>query len=160
VNPSRSPDAQQHDGHQPAAARIRFHWDTPLFFSPTDPGVLFVAGNKLFRSTDRGDSLDGGEPDLTSGPDRAAQMIGGVRNDQVRVATNDGIVCWPCIVAAQESPKQAGIYYTGTDDGVVSVSKDGGKTGTRRWRIACRDSSKAASSRKWRRRNSISGPST
>jgi hypothetical protein len=110
------------------SGNYRFHWDTPLFFSPHDPGVLFVAGNKLFRSTDRGDTWTAVSPDLTSSPDRNAQMIGGVRNDQVRVATNDGIVCWPCIVAANESPKQAGLYYAGTDDGVVSVSKDGGKT--------------------------------
>jgi hypothetical protein len=106
----------------------RFHWDTPLFFAPNDPGVLYAAGNKLFRSTDRGDTWTAVSPDLTSGPDRNAQMIMGVRNSDVRISANDGIVCWPCIVAAQESPKQAGIYYTGTDDGVVSVTKDGGKT--------------------------------
>jgi hypothetical protein len=110
------------------SGNYRFHWDTPLFFSPHDAGVLYVAGNKLFRSTDRGDSWTAVSPDLTTNPDRAAQMIMGVRNSDVRVAANDGIVCWPCIVSANESPKQAGLYYAGTDDGVVSVSKDAGKT--------------------------------
>jgi hypothetical protein len=110
------------------SGNYRFHWDTPLFFSPHDPGVLFAAGNKLFRSTDRGDSWTAVSADLTSSPVRGDQMIMGVKNSDVRVAANDGIVCWPCIVTANESPKQAGVYYAGTDDGVVSVSKDGGKT--------------------------------
>jgi len=106
----------------------RFHWDTPIFFSPHDAGVLFAAGNKLFRSTDRGDTWTAVSPDLTSGANRNDQTIMGVRNTDVRIAANDGIVCWPCIVAANESPKTAGVYYTGTDDGTVAVSKDGGKT--------------------------------
>jgi photosystem II stability/assembly factor-like uncharacterized protein len=44
------------------------------------------------------------------------------------LSKNDGIVAWATIVALAESPKQAGLYFTGTDDGVVSMSKDGGKT--------------------------------
>src|SRR5262249_27273603 len=66
-------------------------------------------------------------PDLTT-ENRNDQTIMGVKNPDVRIAANDGIVCWPCIVSAAESAKQPGLYYAGTDDGTVSVSKDGGKT--------------------------------
>ena len=41
----------------------------------------------------------------------------GVKDSEVRIAGNDGIVAWPTIVTLAESPKQAGLYYTGTDDG-------------------------------------------
>ena len=41
---------------------------------------------------------------------------------------NDGISAWPAIVALAESPRQAGVYYAGTDDGTLSVSRDGGKS--------------------------------
>ncbi len=110
------------------SGNYRFHWDTPMQFSMTDPGVLLAAGNKIFRSNDRGDSWTAISPDLTSNPDRAAQMIMGVRNSDVRIASNDGIQSWPAIVTVGESAKQAGVYYAGTDDGTVSVTKDGGKT--------------------------------
>jgi len=46
----------------------------------------------------------------------------------VRLSRNDGISNWPTIVSLAESPRQPGLYFTGTDDGVVSMSKDGGKT--------------------------------
>jgi hypothetical protein len=52
----------------------------------------------------------------------------GVKNSETRIARNDGIVAWPTIVSLAESPKRPGLLYTGTDDGVLSVTKDAGKT--------------------------------
>jgi photosystem II stability/assembly factor-like uncharacterized protein len=113
----------------PAAGETyRFNWDSPLILSPNDPRVLLAAGNKVFRSTDRGDSWAVISPDLTSNANRDDLTIMGVKDSDVRISRNDGIVAWPTIVAIAESTKQPGLYYTGTDDGVVSVSKDGGKT--------------------------------
>jgi len=106
----------------------RFNWDSPLILSPNDPRVLLAAGNKVFRSTDRGDSWTVISPDLTSNANRDDLTIMGVKDSDVRISRNDGIVAWPTIVTIAESPKQPGVYYTGTDDGVLSVSKDGGKT--------------------------------
>jgi photosystem II stability/assembly factor-like uncharacterized protein len=106
----------------------RFNWDSPLILSPNDPHVLLAAGNKVFRSTDRGDSWTVISPDLTSNANRDDLTIMGVKDSDVRLSRNDGIVAWPTIVTVAESTKQPGVYYAGTDDGVVSVSKDGGKT--------------------------------
>jgi photosystem II stability/assembly factor-like uncharacterized protein len=106
----------------------RFNWDTPMILSPHDPGVLLAAANRVFRSTDGGDSWTAISPELTTNPDRNGILTMGVRNDEIRISRNDGISNWGTIVSLAESPAQAGVYYTGTDDGVVSVSRDGGAT--------------------------------
>ena len=106
----------------------RFSWDTPMILSPHDPGVLLAAANRVFRSTDRGDSWVAISPDLTTNADRDEIVTMGVRNDEIRISRNDGISNWGTIVSLAESPAKPGVYYTGTDDGVVSVSPDGGVT--------------------------------
>ena len=115
----------------PAPARgetYRFHWDTPLMFSPHDPAILLTAANKVFKSSDRGDSWTVISPDLTSNANRDTVVTMGVKNSETTISRNDGVSAWPTITTLAESPKQAGVYYTGTDDGTVSVSRDGGKT--------------------------------
>lgn len=113
------------------ALPFRFNWDTALILSPNENGVLLSAANKVFKSNDRGDTWAVISPDLTMNADRSEIAIMGKRGDEIRIARNDGISSWGTIVSLAESPKQAGVYYTGTDDGVVSVSKDAGKTWTR-----------------------------
>ena len=54
----------------------------------------------------------------------------GLTGGDTRIARHDGISQWPAIVALGESPKMAGIFYAGTDDGNVSMTRDGGKTWT------------------------------
>jgi hypothetical protein len=51
----------------------------------------------------------------------------GVKGSDIRIARNDGIVAWGTIVSFAESPKRAGVLYTGTDEGNLHVSRDGGK---------------------------------
>src|ERR1043166_8241806 len=108
----------------------RFHWDTPVIHSPNDPGVLLVAANRVFRSTDRGDSWTAISPDLTTNANRDTIVTMGLKGSEITISRNDGISQWPAIVALAESPKQPGVYYAGTDDGVLSMSRDGGKTWT------------------------------
>ena len=114
------------------ARPFRFHWDTPMMFSPNDPGKLLAGGNKLFKSTDRGDSWTAMSPDLTSNPDRDEIMTMGVKGNEIRIAAQrrhrrvaDGR-------HDRGVAEEAGLYYTGTDDGTVSMSKDAGKTWTKR----------------------------
>ncbi len=114
----------------PSTERFRFHWDSPMMLSSHDPGVLIVAANRVFRSTDRGDSWTVISPDLTKQPNRDTMVTMGVKNTDIRLARNDGVSQWPTIVTLAESPKQAGVLYTGTDDGTVSVTRDGGATWT------------------------------
>jgi hypothetical protein len=110
------------------APGFRWHWDTPMMFSHHDPRVLLVAANRVFRSIDRGDSWTVISPDLTTNADRNEVSIMGMMGNQVTIARNDGIQSWPSIVTFTESPKQAGLLYTGTDDGVVSITRDAGTT--------------------------------
>jgi photosystem II stability/assembly factor-like uncharacterized protein len=115
----------------PAPAKgetYRWHWDTPLMFSPHDPGTLLAAANKVFVSHDRGDSWTVISPDLTSNANRDTIVTMGVKGADVRNSRDDGISQWPAIVALAESPRQAGVYYAGTDDGIVQMSRDGGKS--------------------------------
>ena len=107
---------------------FRFHWDTPLMISPVDNGTLLVAANKVFKSTDRGDSWTAISPDLTNNANRDTIVTMGLKGSDINIARNDGVSNWPAIVALAESPKQAGMYFAGTDDGNVQMSKDGGKT--------------------------------
>lgn len=106
----------------------RFHWDTPLILSPSNPGVLLAAANRVFRSTNRGDTWEAISPDLTKNEKRDDVVTMGVKGSDVSISKNDGIAAWPTIVALGESPKMPGVYYTGTDDGTVSMSRDNGKT--------------------------------
>lgn len=108
--------------------QYRFHWDTPLMHSPNDPGTLLAAANRVFRSRDRGDSWEAISPDLTKNVNRDSIVTMGLAGKDITIAKNDGISQWPTIVAFAESPRQAGVYYAGTDDGVVQVSRDGGRS--------------------------------
>lgn len=117
-------------GPEEGALPYRWNWDTPMVFSPHDPTALIVAANKVFRSNDRGDSWAVISPDLTTNADRTEIEIMGKRGSEIRIAANDGITSWPTIVSLAESPHTAGVYYTGTDDGVVSMTRDAGKTWT------------------------------
>ena len=118
----------QNVGNATAGEAYRFHWDTPLMLSPNDPGVLLAAANRVFRSTDRGDSWTAISPDLTKNEKRDDIVTMGLKGSDIAISRNDGISQWPTIVALSESPKQKGVFYTGTDDGTVSMSKDNGAT--------------------------------
>ncbi len=108
----------------------RFHWDTPLMLSPNNPGILLAAANRVFRSIDRGDSWEAISPDLTKNEKRDDIVTMGLKGSETTISRNDGISQWPAIVTLAESPKMAGVYYAGTDDGTVQMTKDGGKTWT------------------------------
>ena len=106
---------------------FRWEWDTPMMLSPHDPGTLLVGANKLFVSHDRGDSWTVISPDLTTGMNRDTVVTMGLKGSDIRISRDDGVSQYPALITIAESPKQAGLYYTGSDDGLVHVSRDGGK---------------------------------
>jgi hypothetical protein len=114
----------------PGEPAYRWHWDTPLIHSPHDPKLIYAAANKVFRSPDRGLSWTVISPDLTTNVSRDDIVTMGAKNSETRISRNDGIAAWPTIVSLAESPKRPGLIYTGTDDGVLSVTRDAGKTWT------------------------------
>ncbi len=122
-------------GIRPGAANVvnadeddsyRWHWDTPFIRSPHDPGVLLAAAHRVFRTTDRGDSWTVLSGDLTTNTDRNQIETMGVVNTEIGMARNDGISRWGTVVSLAESPYRPGLYWTGSDDGLVHVSTDGG----------------------------------
>jgi photosystem II stability/assembly factor-like uncharacterized protein len=109
---------------------LRWNWDTPLVQSPHDAKVLYAAANKIFRSSDRGLTWTAISPDLTTNANRENVQTMGVKGSDIRISKNDGIAAWPTIVSVAESPKRSGLMFAGTDDGVVQMTRDGGKTWT------------------------------
>jgi hypothetical protein len=99
-----------------------------MIISPNDPGSLIVAANRVFVSHDRGDSWAMISPDLTSNANRDTIVTMGLKGSDIRISRDDGVSQWPAIVTLAESPKQPGVYYTGSDDGLLYVSRDAGKS--------------------------------
>lgn len=91
----------------------RWNWSAPMLLSPHNPKTLFFGGQYLFRSDDRGDTWAKISPDLTAG--KAGVLY-----------KNTG----HALTVIAESPKKAGLIYTGSDDGRVHVTRDAGKTWT------------------------------
>ncbi len=111
-------------------APYRWYWDTPMQLSPHNPNTLFVAANKVFRSTDRGDTWQVISPDLTAQINRDTMAIMGVLGRDISIARHDGVGTYGTLVAFVESAKRAGLFYTGADDGTVYVSRDNGANWT------------------------------
>ncbi|HEV8131732.1 MAG TPA: hypothetical protein VGQ81_10795 [Acidobacteriota bacterium] len=107
--------------------QYRFDWNTPILISPHDPKKLYLGGNRLFISTDRGDTWRRTE-DLTTSPDRDKMPIMGVVPNRETLSRHDGQETFGQIVTVSESPMRAGLLYVGTDDGNLQISRDDGKT--------------------------------
>lgn len=107
----------------------RFNWNTPIALSPHNPNIVWLGGNRLFKSLNRGDRWTA-SADLTKEVDRCAVAMMGVPGNQVQVSKNDGISAFSTITAISESPAMAGVVWAGTDDGNLQVSRDGGATFT------------------------------
>jgi photosystem II stability/assembly factor-like uncharacterized protein len=112
-----------------AGESYRFNWNTPFILSPHNPDIVYLAGNRLFKSYDRGDHWVE-SPDLTKQIDRCDVAVMGVAGDQQQLAKNDGVEWYSTIVAIDESHAMPGVVWAGTDDGNLQVSRDGGLTFT------------------------------
>ncbi len=110
-------------GHGAVDLAHRFQWVTPLIISPHNPDVLYTAAECVFKSTDHGVSWTPISQDLTRNDKSKQQPSGGpLTNDITSVEYYD------TIFALAESLKQPGTLWAGTDDGLVHVSTDDGKT--------------------------------
>ncbi len=122
---------------QPAAdeEELRFNWDSPIFISPHSHKRLYFGSKKLHRSDDRGDSWKTISPDLSRSLDRFKLPL------MERVWSIDA--AWDLYAMSQfgnitsisESPVKEGLIYVGTDDGLIQVTEDGGKSWRRIERI-------------------------
>ena len=105
----------------------KFNWNSPILISPHNPKMVYYGGNRLFWSRDRGDSWEA-SADLTTQQDRDKLPIMGIVSGQETLSRNDGVSFYGTITTISESPLKEGLLYVGTDDGLVQISRDGGKT--------------------------------
>jgi photosystem II stability/assembly factor-like uncharacterized protein len=106
----------------------RWHWDSPVIISPHAARRLYFAGDRVYRSDDRGDTWTAISPDLTRHLDPTKIPIMGKVWPPDSVAFNQATTRLSVITALDESPLLEGLIYVGTDDGLIQVTSDGGRT--------------------------------
>lgn len=117
---------------QPLADEVyRFNWNTPYFISSFDSKTLYVAANKVLKSTDRGDSWKEISPDLTRQISMDALPMMGKIWPPEAVAKNLSTSPFGNIFALAESPFSQGMIYAGTDDGLIWLTEDDGGNWTK-----------------------------
>jgi hypothetical protein len=111
------------------AEEYRFDWTSPVLVSSHDPATVYVGGNRLFISHDRGDSW---EPtrDLSKMVDRDTVPLMGVLGRDITISRNDGTGSFGEAVSIGESPLDPNVLWVGMDDGNLQVSRDGGTSWT------------------------------
>ncbi|MDO9261611.1 MAG: glycosyl hydrolase, partial [Flavobacteriaceae bacterium] len=109
-------------GHGAESAKYRFQWNFPIFFSPHHPKKLYTTSNHVHVSSDEGHSFETISPDLTRNDPATLKASGGsITKD------NTGVEYYGTIFAATESPLEEGLIWTGSDDGLIHITKDNGK---------------------------------
>ena len=103
--------------------KYRFNWNAPILVSEHDPNVIYHAANKLLKTSDRGITWEEISPDLTKNKKENLGPGGGP-------ITNEGAggEVYHTIYYDTESPHDKNIIYTGADDGLVHITRDGGKS--------------------------------
>jgi hypothetical protein len=107
----------------------RFNWNTPFLLSPHNPAIVWLGGNRLFKSYNRGDTWVA-SADLTKRVDRNEIQLMGVPGNLTQLSKNDGVTAYSTITTLSESRVMPGVVWVGTDDGNVQVSRDGATTFT------------------------------
>lgn len=103
-------------------SKYRFQWNFPIFFSPHNPKKLYAGGNVLFATENEGASWTALGGDLTTNDKSRQKSSGGpITKD------NTGVEVYCTIFTAAESVLEKDLLWTGSDDGLIHVSKDGGK---------------------------------
>lgn len=109
-------------GHGGEDMKYRFQWTAPIAISPHDSKVIYHGGNVLFKTSDGGQTWAAISGDLTRNDKSKQQWSGGpITGD------NTGVETYCTIFAVAESPVQRDLIWAGSDDGLVHVTRDGGK---------------------------------
>ncbi len=106
----------------------RWNWSSPILISPYDHNTIYFGANYLFKSANRGDAWTRFGPDLTRQLNRDSLPVMGKIWPRDAIARHQGTAEYGNISTIDESPLRQGLLYVGTDDGVISVSRDGGAT--------------------------------
>ena len=103
-----------HPKHELGDSPYRYNWQTPILLSPHNNDILYMGANKLLRSMDKGESFEEISDELTTGGKK-------------------GNVPYGTLTTISESPFQFGVIYTGSDDGYVNVTTNGGASSVTIW---------------------------
>ena len=114
----------QINGSTPADLKYRFVWTMPLTISPHDHNKVYVGSQFVHQTTDGGNSWQVISPDLTLNDKSRQGFSGGLTGDNI------GVEYAGVVFAIAESPKEAGVIWAGTNDGIVQITRDGGKNWT------------------------------
>lgn len=104
----------------------RYNWDAPILVSPHSPTTIFFASQRVWKSDNRGDSWTAISGDLTRDQERLTLPIMGRRQSWDGQWDVYAMSNYNTITSLAESPKQPGLLYAGTDDGLIQVSENGG----------------------------------
>jgi len=103
--------------------KYRFQWNYPILFSKHNTSTLYAAGNVLFKTTNEGQSWQAISPDLTRHDTATLYSSGGpITKD------NTGVEYYATIFAMAESNLESGVIWVGSDDGLLHITRDGGKS--------------------------------
>lgn len=110
---------------EPKDMKFRYNWNAPIVASPHDPSVIYHAGNVVFKTTDGGMSWEQISPDLTrNDPDKQGPGGGPLTNEGAGGENYNTIYC------LQESTLESGMIVTGSDCGLIQMTRDGGDNWT------------------------------
>ncbi|MSR03134.1 MAG: glycosyl hydrolase [Gemmatimonadetes bacterium] len=110
-------------GHSAVDSKYRMQWTFPIVISPHDPNTMYVGSSVVFKSTDEGNSFTPISPDLTRNDPKTLGPSGGpITRDQTSVEY------YATVFTISESPVEKGVIWTGSDDGIIAVTKNGGQS--------------------------------
>jgi photosystem II stability/assembly factor-like uncharacterized protein len=109
-------------GSHASLLKYRFQWTFPLLISPHDNKTIYVTSQYVHKTTNDGQSWDVISPDLSLDDEKMQGFSGGLTGDNIAVEYAN------VIYALDESPVQKGVLWAGTNDGLVHISQDNGKT--------------------------------
>lgn len=108
-------------GYGAEGMKYRFQWNFPILYSVHDNNTLYTAGNILFKTSNDGQTWEPISPDLTrNDPGKLGPSGGPITKD------NTGVEYYCTIFTVAESPLQQGVIWTGSDDGLIYLTQDGG----------------------------------
>ena len=106
----------------------RFNWDAPILVSPHSPTRIYHGSQRIWRSDNRGDSWEAISGDLTRNQERITLPIMGKTQSWDSPWDFTAMSTYNTITSLAESPLQEGLIYAGTDDGLIQITEDGGKS--------------------------------
>ena len=113
----------QYLGREARNMKYLFNWNAPIIWSQHEPGTIYHSAQKVLKTTDMGSSWEEISPDLTRNQDDKQGKGGGPYTNEAVGAENYGTIAYMV-----ESPHEKGVFWTGSDDGLVHITRNNGKT--------------------------------